>query len=80
MIAGTSKPSSARTNRMSSTDATLGSSSGSVTRRNVFHAFARLAAAASSRLGSIARNAALMRTNASGALWRPSIHIIPGRL
>ncbi len=80
MIAGTSKPSSARTKRMSSTEATLGRSSGSVTRLNVFHAFARLAAAASSRLGSIARKAALIRMNARGAVCRPSIQIIPGRL
>ena len=36
------------------------------------------AAAASSRLGSIVRNAALISTNASGALCRPSIQIIPG--
>ena len=78
MIAGTSKPSSDRTNRMSSTDALTGSRSGSVTRRSVCHGFARDADAASSRLGSIVRNAALMRTNDRGAVWRPSIQIIPG--
>ena len=78
MIAGTSKPSSDRTKRMSSTDALIGRSSGSVTRRSVCHGFARDADAASSRLGSIVRNAALMRTKARGAVWSPSIQIIPG--
>ena len=73
MIAGTSNPSSARTKRIRRIEALAGSRSGSVVQGD-----ARLAAAAPSRLGSIERKAELMRTNASGAVWSPSIQIIPG--
>src|SRR5215216_3946062 len=78
MTAGTSKPSSTRTNTMSITDTIVGTISGKVTLRSVRNQFAPLTLADSSSEGSIDLSAADMSRNTSGEIPRPSTHIMPG--
>ena len=79
-MAGTSKPSIARTKPSRNVDASAGTSSGKVIRRVRVSTPAPADAAASSSDAFIDRSAAEMSRKASELRCRPSTKIIPHRL
>src|SRR5262245_17094392 len=78
MIAGVSKDSRVRTNRINSTDAEVGISKRSVTLRRVCNVFAPDIIADSSSEGSIDLNAATIMRKSSGTCHTEWTQIIPG--
>src|SRR5215510_11017564 len=76
--AGVSKDSRVRTNKINSTDATVGISKRNVTRRKVFQVLAPDIIADSSSDGSMDLKAATIKRNASGTCPTEWTQIIPG--